>query len=130
LRAEDGCVGADECVTLAADDGWRQRMSLQLLELRLVIEQVELARSASHKDVNDAFGFGGKMRRPGLERFSRGDGRAVRARDESIGHERSRRDFPQTKAALFEKPPARILPRLAASVEIVVAIYVVKIFHS
>ena len=45
-RPEHGRVGADEGVALAADDRRRERLAFELRQLRLVVEQVELARRA------------------------------------------------------------------------------------
>jgi hypothetical protein len=61
-RPEDGGVGPDESVALAADDRRRQRLAFEFLQLRLVIEEVELAGGACHEYVNDAFGLGCEMR--------------------------------------------------------------------
>ena len=61
-RPEDGGVGADEGVALAADDRGRQRLAFELRQLRLVIEQIELAGGAGHEQVNDALGLRREVR--------------------------------------------------------------------
>jgi hypothetical protein len=69
-RAEHGGVGADEGVALAADDRWREGLALELGELRLVVEEVELAGGAGHEQVNDGLGLALVMRRFGGEDVS------------------------------------------------------------
>jgi hypothetical protein len=51
--------------TLSLADRIRQIGSSQLGEGRLVVEQVELRGRAMLEEVNDAFGFRGKMRKAG-----------------------------------------------------------------
>ena len=46
---EAGGVRADEGVSLAVDDRGRDRLALVLGELRLVVEEVELAGCAGHE---------------------------------------------------------------------------------
>src|SRR5262245_48521130 len=63
-RAKDCSVRADEGVALRADDfGW-QRPAFELGQLGLVIEQIELAGSAGHEEVNHRLRFRCEVRRP------------------------------------------------------------------
>ena len=50
------------------DDRRRQRLAFQLRQLRLVVEQVELAGCARHEQVDDALGLAGEVRGLGRER--------------------------------------------------------------
>src|SRR5207253_10628887 len=106
-----------------ADDGWRQRFAFKFRELWFVIEQVELARSAGHEEMNDAFGFPGKMRFFWLEPFGSRDSRGARLPGQSIGEQRGRRDFAEAKTAFAQEPTAGIYARRARSIEIIVAIH-------
>ena len=47
---------------LSAADGIGKLLAVPLLEVRLVIEQVQLRRSARHEQVNDPFGLGRMVR--------------------------------------------------------------------
>ena len=49
----------------------RNRLAFVLDQLRLVIEEVEMAWSAGHEQVDHALGFGRKVRRPGRHRVDR-----------------------------------------------------------
>ena len=66
-RPEDSSVTTDEGVALALDDRGRQGLALELLELRLVVEEVELARGAGLEEVDDSLRLDRKpkCRQPG-----------------------------------------------------------------
>src|SRR2546429_9960099 len=66
-RAEQlrAVAAAHEREAFALDERLRNRLAVQLDELRLVIEQFELARSACHEEVNDVFRARLEMRRVG-----------------------------------------------------------------
>ena len=61
-------VGPDEGVTLVLHDLGRDRLAVELPEYRLLVEEVELARSTSHEHVNDTFRLRGEVGRAWGER--------------------------------------------------------------
>ena len=63
-RAQQLGVALDEGEPLALDERLRERLAVELLQLRLVVEQLELAGPAGHEQVDDALGLGREMRRP------------------------------------------------------------------
>ena len=67
LRAKDGGVWSDECQTFTRENrGW-QRLAFQLGQRRFVVKQVEVAGRSGHEQVNDVFGFSGKVRGAGFK---------------------------------------------------------------
>ena len=65
----------DEGKALALNHLFRDVLSIVLLQLGLVVEQIDLRRSAGHEEVNDAFRLGCEVRRLGSERVNRIHGR-------------------------------------------------------
>src|SRR5436190_3378078 len=105
-RAEQlrAVAAAHECEAFALDERLRNRLTVQLDELGLVIEQFELARSAGHEEVNDVFRARLEMRR--TRRHWIGDGSRRRAEEFSFAEQRRERDAAQAQAALLEEPAA------------------------
>ena len=103
-RAEHGGVGADEGVALAADDLRRHRLAFELGQLRLVVEQVELAGRPGHEQVDDApwpsAAKCGVLRRERVRRPARP--RAA----ERLGQQRRQRDLADADAAVAEEVAA------------------------
>ena len=93
--------GAHEGEALALENRSRRVLPVVLLELRLVVEHLELAGSAGHEEVDDAFGLSGVVagpRRHGVVRPRRGEQRAA-------GHQTAQGDLAQAHAALGEEVP-------------------------
>ena len=63
LRPHDRGVGTNEGVPLTTNHRRREGLSLQLGQLRLVVEEVELTGSARHEEVNDPLGTRREVRR-------------------------------------------------------------------
>ncbi len=59
----------DKCKSLFSHNGFGQRLSFELLQLRFVIKQIQLTGRARHEQVNDAFGFWRKVRWFGSKRI-------------------------------------------------------------
>ena len=106
LAGEEGGVRLDEGVLLPFDDFRGHRLAVEFLELRLVVEQVELRRRAAHEEVNDVVGLGrvvGRIGREGaahLRRRRRGRGGA------RTGQQRAERHRAEPDAALLKEPAA------------------------
>ena len=60
-RSHDGCVRLNECVSLPGDHRRRNRLSVELTQFRLVVEQLQLARASCHEQENHPFRLGSKM---------------------------------------------------------------------
>ena len=101
-RTEDGGVGTDERVALAVDDRGRERLAFELRELRLVVEQFELRRSARHEQVDDRLGLGGVVREAGAHAGTGGREASHRA----VGDERGEGDLADADAAVLEEVAA------------------------
>src|SRR5262249_59937071 len=68
LRAEELGTRVDERGPVVLDQlRWRER-SVELGELRLVVEQFEVARRAAHEQVDDPLGLRGEVRLLWVER--------------------------------------------------------------
>ena len=104
---EHGRVGTDERVTLPADDRRRNRLALEFGQLRLVIEEVEMARAPGHEEMNH------RLRPPAVVRALRDQrfaGVVAAAAPDGVKRAREQpgqRDPSQPDAALLEEPAAR-----------------------
>ena len=70
-RAEHLRHALDEREPLLLEERFGAGLAVQLLQLRLVVEQFELRRRAGHVQVDDVLGLGGEVRRLGGERIDR-----------------------------------------------------------
>ena len=103
LGAEQGGVWVDEGGAVIFDQICRGRFAVPLGQLRLVVEQLQVAWRASHKQEDDALGFGGKMRLPGRERIRDRQGRSPAVFAEQLPEG----DGAQPNATLLEEPAPR-----------------------
>src|SRR5262249_49750939 len=92
---------------LVLDERFRDRLAVQLLKLRLVVKQLELARSAGHEEIDHALSLGGEVR------FARGLGATIRISQlfrsrETVIEERSQSHRAKTDGAVLEKMPASL----------------------
>src|SRR4051812_22489193 len=105
LAGIEGGIRPDEGVFLAHDDFLRDRFAVVFGESRLVIEQVELARSASHEDVYYALGFRFEMWRSSRQRVGNFGFRRAKC---ILGVQQRCQGYrAQANATLLEKPPPR-----------------------
>ena len=63
LRSHDGGIGADEREPLAFRDRSRERLAVHLGEVRLEIEEIEMARCACHEEMDDGLGLAREVAR-------------------------------------------------------------------
>ena len=104
LRPENRRVGADEGVALAADDLRRDRLSLDLGELRLVVEKFELARRPGHEQLDHRLGLPREVRRLGGE----GPGGSPRPFGKALpGEQSGQRHLADPEAAIGEEMTPR-----------------------
>ena len=100
-RPEHGRIGPDEGVALAADDRRRHRLAFELRQLRLVVEQIELARRAGHEQMNDALRLRREVRLARRQRVCVGATRPPRRRDANASvSSAGERDLAHADAAL------------------------------
>ena len=71
-RTENGGVRLDEGVALTLDHGGRNGFTLHFLELGFVVEELELAGSASHKEIDHPLGLDREAHEVGLAGCSEG----------------------------------------------------------
>ena len=57
LRTKNCGIGADKCITLAADHGRGERFSFEFCEFRFWVEKLQLRGGAGHEQLNDGLGF-------------------------------------------------------------------------
>src|SRR5262249_54228602 len=88
-------------------------------ELRLVVEQLQVARSAGHEQEDHALGLRRVVRLSGHERIGDGRGIGGGAAVEEFGEG----EGAEPDGALLEEPAASDLLRVAAVVEMVLAIH-------
>ena len=62
LRAHDRGIGADEGQALACGDGSRQGFAVHFGQVRLEVEEVEMAGGTGHEEVDDGLGLAWKLR--------------------------------------------------------------------
>jgi hypothetical protein len=96
-RAQQFRRSFDEREPLALDDVLRNRLAVVLIELRLVIEQVELRGRAGHEEEDNLFGFRREVRRP----YRHGIGR--RLRKQAAVEQRAQRQRTDAEAGLLEE---------------------------
>jgi hypothetical protein len=107
LWPEDRRVRPDEGVPLAADDFGGDRLTFDLGQFGLIVEQVELARSAGHEEVDDGLGLRSEMRRARRERvFGSGGGTGGGGRIRAGSQERGGGDFAEADTAVVEEMAA------------------------
>ncbi len=94
--------GLDERQFELAGHGWRQRLAVPLLQLRLGIEQVHLAGRAFHEHEDDVLGFGRKRRRFGRQWIGAQGSRASVAAEQI----RQRNGAQSARAIAQEQSPA------------------------
>src|SRR5262245_66573254 len=104
-RTEDLRVVANEGVALAADHRGRNGPAFQPGELRLVVEEFELAGSAGHEQVDHRLGAWPKMR--GTRRQRIASGRCLARRLRCAGQERSEGDVAQAEHRVAQEETAR-----------------------
>src|SRR5262249_19767537 len=90
---------------LVLDERFRRRLATQLVELRLVIEQLQLARAAGHEQEDHALGLRREVR---LLRRQR-----VRVSGEyfAVAQQRSQAQRAQSQGTLTEEMPPRLQER-------------------
>jgi hypothetical protein len=91
---------AHEREPLAFDEAGRDGLAVEFVELRLVVEKLQLAGAAGHEQVDDALGFGLVMRRLGRERIGRRSGLILR-------EQRGKGDRPEADTAIAEEVATR-----------------------
>ena len=63
-KRQPGLISRHPGEPLTLTDTVRQILAIQFIEQGLVIKEIDLTGPPAHEEVNDPFGFGGKMRSP------------------------------------------------------------------
>ena len=100
----DAVAAAHEGEALALDVALRDRLAAELLQLRFVVEQLELGGPAGHEQENDVPGLGRDL--PAAQHARPRGGRRGRMQP-FLRHQRRQGDAAQAQAAPAEKVPAR-----------------------
>src|SRR6266511_2921952 len=98
LRPEQLGTRVDERRAITFEQILRRQLSIPLRQFGLVVEHLEMARRASHEEINDALGLGLEMGMPGrqrIERTWRGETRLLQ--------QLAQRDGAESDAALLEE---------------------------
>src|SRR5579864_2582663 len=101
-RAQQQWSALDESESFAFHQVGRNRLPVVLVQLRLVVEQIQLRRRAGHEQVNHALGLWREMRLLGGQRISLSSQRPG-------VEQRAQRQRSNAEAALAEKVPPRDL---------------------
>src|ERR1700722_12360568 len=104
-RREQRRVARDERVLLVLDQFGRNGMTVVFGQRGFVIEQVQLARRASHEKINDALCLGQEMRRFGRERVDTLR-RSSRAKNLVLAEQRSECDGTEANATVAKEMAA------------------------
>ena len=97
-------LGIDERRAITLEQLRRRQGAVEFRELRLVIEQFQMARRARHEQVNDVLRLGREMRLRGASGLVMR--RVGRGRDCVFAHQRMQRDRAETDAAFLQEPAA------------------------
>ena len=111
LRPEQRGIRIDERGAIALEQFGGRQLAVPLRQLRLVVEQLQMARRSGHEKINHPLRLRREMRPLRGERIHA----HVRAgaKKFSPAHQRTQRDCPQPDAAILEEPPPRdLLPPL------------------
>ena len=106
FRAEQCGIRVDECGSVSLQQfRWRQ-LTVTSGKFRLVVEHFQVTGSPGIEHINDTLGFAGEMRLLRSEWIGRIPV-AHRCRSRIARKQRTSRDGPQPKAAVFQEPSAR-----------------------
>src|SRR5438105_2554713 len=95
--------GVHEREALASDERLRDRLAVILLQLRLVVEHLELAWTAGHEEIDDVLHLRRKVSRPGLHRLT---GLIGLGKQATIAQKLGERQLAETNPGAAEKVPA------------------------
>ncbi len=110
--AEQRLIPLQKGEPLAREHAFRRLLAGQLAQLGLVVEQLQLGRSAGHEQIDHALGLGRVMRRPLGQGIGRIEGHR-RIGQAVLGEQALQCDGPQPDAALAEEVAPRDVARLA-----------------
>ncbi len=120
LRPQQLRVRVDERGPVSLEQFGRRQLPVELGQLRLVVEQLQMARAARHEQENYALRFGRRGR--GL-RGQWIDRTAGRCATNTTIHQLGQRDRTESDAALLQKPAAADAARVGVAVEMVLAVH-------
>ena len=101
-------LGIDERGPIAFEQLGRRQSSVELRQLRLEIEQFQVAGRARHEQINDSLRFGGVMRQPGRQGvFNRAGPSGIRSTQQL-----RQRQCAQSNGAVAKEPSARYADRI------------------
>ena len=103
LRPDDPALAA---ATAPAERAHGDRLAVELVKFRLILERVDLTRPAVHEQPDDALRFGGEVDRPDRERIRRRRGGCARE-DAVLRHQVDERESAETAAGLPEEFTSR-----------------------
>ncbi len=116
--------GLDERRAIALDQLGRRQGAVELGELRLVVEQLQMAGRAGHEQEQDPLGLGRIMRRPrshGIE--GQGPGRVDVGRVSLLLQQLAQRHGTEPDAALFEEPSPGDLAGVGMSIDMILTVH-------
>src|SRR5260370_22737051 len=116
--SKQGRVGIDEGRFVALQEICGRKSAVKLHELRLVVEEFQLARRAGHKQVNDSLGFRSEVRSAGRKGVGGSVG-GIGAGASQVSH----RQCAHSDAAALQKPAAGELFGIFVSIQMVLAIH-------
>src|SRR5439155_18831169 len=118
LRSQQLRIRIDERRPITLEQIRRRQLAVPLRQLRLIVEQLQMARRAGHEQIDDALGLRCEVRRLRCQRTCRrfsGNSR----RSHQFGQSRRA----QTNAAFLQEPPAHELRRITAAIKMRLAMH-------
>jgi hypothetical protein len=112
LGAQERRIRVDEGGAIPLEQLGGRQLAVELGQLRLVVEELEMARRARLEHEDDALGLGREVRRLGGQRIDHSARRRTGVRgaaSQDAAEQRMQRDRAEADAALLEEPAARLV---------------------